>query len=60
MYAIGAIGISLGMLLLFMYIPTLQYYLRMLPIDWKDWLVVVVSTLAVFLWEEGRRSENRS
>jgi len=56
-YVIGAIFISLGMLLLFMYLPILQKYLHMAPIDWKDWSVVVASFVAVYIWEEARKSE---
>lgn len=56
-YAIGAIFISVFMLLLFMYLPFCQRYLGMLPIDWKDWLVVGITTLAVYFWEEIRKSE---
>lgn len=56
-YAIGAIFISFLMLLLFMYAPFCQKYLGMLPIDRYDWIVVAVSTLAVFGWEEIRKSE---
>jgi len=59
-YSIGAVFVSLGILLSFMYAPFFQKYLRMSPIDWKDWLVVVVSTLAVFLFEEARKTENSS
>jgi len=57
-YAIGAIFISVGILLSFMHIPILQKYLHMSPIDWKDWLVVIVSTLAVYFFEEARKAEN--
>lgn len=56
-YAIGAIIVSFIMLLFFMYIPVFRYYLGMSPIDWIDWLVVAVSFLAVFLWEEIRKTE---
>jgi potassium/sodium efflux P-type ATPase len=56
-YVIGAIFISFGMLLLFMYLPILQKYLHMAPIDWKDWIVVAVSFVVVFIWEEARKSE---
>ncbi len=56
-YAIGAIFISVTILFLFMYIPFCQKYLRMLPIDWKDWLVVLGSFLAVFFWEEARKEQ---
>ncbi len=56
-YVIGAIFLSLTILLLFMYLPFCQTYLRMLPIDWQDWLVVAGSFLAVFFWEELRKEE---
>ena len=39
------------------YVPILQKYLHMVPIDWKDWLMVIVSTLAVFFFEEARKAE---
>lgn len=58
-YAIGSIFISLGILLCFMYIPFCQKYLGMVPIGWQDWLAVIISVLAVFLFEEGRKGENR-
>jgi len=58
-YVLLAILMSVIMLLAFMYVPILQTYLHMLPIDWKDWLVVVGSFLAVFLWEEARKAENK-
>jgi len=54
-YTIGAIFISIFMLLGFMYFPFCQKYLHMLPIDWKDWVVVSVSCVIVFLWEEARK-----
>jgi magnesium-transporting ATPase (P-type) len=57
-YAIGSILISVTILLMFMYLPFCQKYLRMLPIDWKDWLVVFGSFLAVFFWEEVRKEDN--
>ncbi|MDR3559420.1 MAG: HAD-IC family P-type ATPase [Candidatus Pacebacteria bacterium] len=56
-YALGAIGISVVILLSFMHVPLLQEYLHMSAIDWQDWIVVIVSTLAVFLWEEGRKAD---
>lgn len=57
MYAIGAIIISIGMLLVFMYVPFLQKYLHMSPIAWQDWIVVIITTLAVFIFEEARKAE---
>ncbi len=56
-YALGAIAISIFILLMLMYVPVLQQYLRMLPIDWQDWMVVIATTLAVFIFEESRKSE---
>jgi magnesium-transporting ATPase (P-type) len=58
-YAIGSIFISVGILLSFMYVPVLQKYLHMSPIDWKDWLVVIVSTIAVYFFEEMRKAEEK-
>jgi Ca2+-transporting ATPase len=56
-YAIGAIVISVSILLSFMYVPFCQQYLRMLPIMWKDWMVVLVTMFAVFVFEEQRKAE---
>jgi Ca2+-transporting ATPase len=56
-YALFAIAISFIMLLAFMYLPILQKYLHMSPIDWRDWLVVLISFIAVFLFEEARKGE---
>jgi magnesium-transporting ATPase (P-type) len=58
-YVIGAIFISIGILLCFMYVPLCQKYLQMSPIDWIDWIVVIVTSLAVFLWEEARKAEGK-
>lgn len=58
-YAIGSIIISVAILLSFMYVPVLQYYTGMLPIDRKDWAVVGLFTLVVFLWEEARKERER-
>jgi Ca2+-transporting ATPase len=58
-YVIGAIFISLGILIMFMYLPFCQKYLHMLPIDNTDWIVVAVSFVIVFLWEEARKGENK-
>lgn len=58
-YAIGAIIISVGMLLALMHVPFLQRYLHMSPIDWKDWLMVLGTTLAVFIFEEARKAESK-
>jgi Ca2+-transporting ATPase len=57
-YAIGAIFISVVILLIFMYVPIVQQYLRMLPITWKDWMVVLITMIAVFVFEEARKAEN--
>jgi sodium/potassium-transporting ATPase subunit alpha len=58
-YAIGSIFISLGILLCFMYLPFCQKYLGMVAIKWQDWIMVAVSALAVFLFEEARKGENK-
>jgi magnesium-transporting ATPase (P-type) len=57
-FAIGAIFISVAILLSFMHVPILQQYMHMLPITWKDWLMVLATTLAVFIFEEGRKRES--
>ncbi|MDD5464012.1 MAG: cation-translocating P-type ATPase [Candidatus Moranbacteria bacterium] len=57
-YAIGAAVLSTAMLLLFMYLPFLQKYLHMAPIMWQDWVAVAVAMIAVFVFEEGRKSES--
>lgn len=57
-FAILSIFISLGILLCFMYVPFCQKYLGMVPIEWQDWIVVAISFLAVFLFEEARKSES--
>jgi potassium/sodium efflux P-type ATPase len=58
-YVIGAIVISVGMLLSFLHIPFFQRYLHMAPIDGWDWLVVAGATLMVFLFEEARKAEEK-
>jgi len=58
-YVIGAIVISVGMLFSFLHIPFFQRYLHMAPIDGWDWLVVAGATLAVFLFEEARKAEEK-
>lgn len=58
-YLIGAIFLSIGILLMFMYVPFFQYYLHMSPIDWQDWIVVIVACLIVFIYEEARKAEKR-
>ncbi len=57
LYALGAIVISVFILLSLMYVPLLREYLHMLPIGWQDWMVVLATTLAVFIFEEARKSE---
>jgi Ca2+-transporting ATPase len=59
-YAIGAIAISILILLSFMYVPFFRLYLHMAPIGWQDWLAVVITTIAVFVYEEGRKAESRN
>ncbi len=59
-YAIFSIFISISIFLSFMYVPLFQKYLHMLPIDVWDWLAAVVTFLAVFIWEEGRKAEENN
>ena len=54
-YAIGAMAVSVSILFGFMYLPFCQKYLHMLPIDGKDWLMVLISFVAVFVFEEMRK-----
>jgi P-type Ca2+ transporter type 2C len=56
-YIIGSISISVGMLLMFMYVPFFQKYLHMHPIEFLDWVVVLISFLAVYIFEEARKGE---
>lgn len=58
-YAIGAIFISVGILLSFMYIPIFQKYLHLHPVQWQDWLVVIAAAFLVFFWEEARKEEEK-
>lgn len=58
-YALGAIAISVSVFLAFMNIPLLSRYLRMFPIGWQDWVMVAITTLAVFVFEESRKSEEK-
>ena len=58
-WLIGSIFISVGMLLAFMHIPIFAKYLHMAPIDMQDWLVVIGATLAVFVFEEARKAEEK-
>jgi Ca2+-transporting ATPase len=58
LYAIGAIIISIGMLLAFMYVPFIQQYLHMSPIMWQDWIAVAIVTCIVFIYEEMRKAGN--
>lgn len=57
-YVLFALLISVIMLLAFMYLPFCQKYLHMSPIDRWDWLVVTGSFLAVFIFEEARKTGN--
>ncbi|NTU66787.1 MAG: cation-transporting P-type ATPase [Candidatus Moranbacteria bacterium] len=59
-YAVGSVFISVTILILFMHLPVLQKYLHMSPIDWKDWMVVFGSFLAVFFWEEMRKDNGKT
>lgn len=58
-FAIGSIFISLGILLAFMYLPFFQKYLRLSPIAWQDWLMVIATSLAVYFFESFRKKRGR-
>lgn len=58
-FAIGAIVIAIAMLLAFMYVPMLSENLRMLPITWKDWAAAIATMLAVFIFEEALKVDNK-
>ncbi len=57
-YVIASVIISFGMLLMFMYVPFFQKYLGMCPIVWQDWLVVAITTCAVYIFENIRKLYN--
>lgn len=54
-YALGAIGISVSLLLVFIHTPVLQDYLGLRPILYQDWSFVVFMVAVVFLFEEWRK-----
>jgi len=56
-YAIGSVIFSITMLGVFMYVPFFQKYLRLAPINGKDWIVVAVVAVVVFIFEEARKAE---
>lgn len=58
-YLIFSIFISFGILLCFLYVPFIQKYLHLSPIDSKDWMMVIGSMLAVFFFEEARKAESK-
>ncbi|MFA6183612.1 MAG: cation-translocating P-type ATPase [Parcubacteria group bacterium] len=58
-YAIGSIFISLGILISFMYLSFFQKYLRMSPIQWQDWLIVITVTLVVYFFESARKKRQK-
>ncbi|EKE22138.1 MAG: putative cation-transporting ATPase, P-type family, partial [uncultured bacterium] len=58
-FVIGSIFISLGILLAFMYLPFFQKYLHLSPIVWQDWLVVIITSLAVYFFESMRKKRGK-
>ena len=54
-FLIVSIGMSFGILMLFMYVPIFQTYLGMRPIVWQDWMVVGITTFAVYIAENIRK-----
>ena len=51
-FAIGAIVLSVVLLLCFMYVPVIAHSLRMMPIGILDWVAVMVMVVVVFFSEE--------
>lgn len=54
-FAIFSIFVSVGVFFGFMYLPICQKYLHMLPIEKEDWLMVLITFLAIFIFEEIRK-----
>ena len=54
-YAIASIGLSFCILFVFMYVPFFQTYLGMRPIVWQDWVIVGITTFAVYVAENIRK-----
>lgn len=54
-YAIGAIFLSILMLLCFVYLPFFNRYLQTRPISMIDWFVVMGAVIIVYLLEEARK-----
>lgn len=59
-YAWIAFFSSCGILWLFLYAPIFQKYLGMRPIDAYDWIIVLLTTAAVFVFEERRKHKQQS
>lgn len=55
LYVWGAIVISMGILWSFLHVPFFQNHLYMRPIDGVDWLMVLLFTGLVFVYEEWRK-----
>ncbi len=58
-FVIGSIFISFGILIAFMYLPFFQKYLRLSPIVWQDWLIVALTALVVYVFENVRKKRGR-
>lgn len=54
-HAIGALLISVCMLLVFLYVPPVAAALGLVPLEWQDWLVVIIATIAIYVWEDRRK-----
>lgn len=54
-FLVGAIGIVIGLQLLAIYNPFFQKVLRTIPLDGKDWLVIIAVAFSVVLVEELRK-----
>ena len=54
-FLVGATGIVIGLQLLAVYNPFFQKVLRTVPLDGKDWAIIVVIAFSVILVEEFRK-----
>ena len=54
-YLVGATGIVIGLQLLAVYNPFFQKVLRTVPLDGRDWLVIIAVSFSIILVEELRK-----
>lgn len=54
-FLFGATGIVIGLQLLAVYNPFFQKVLRTVPLDWKDWLLIIAVAFSIIAVEEFRK-----